>query len=208
MLKGGRIMYYTLSIQPELEATLEGAISAFRREYDPTVGFTRPHITVLFPVPGRVGEVALIAHIEQALSGWSTFEIELGGFHKSRDFWLFLTPTEGREQLRGMYRALYSGILAEFRREDIDYVPHVSLGHFLKPGASYDWNNPQASDFDGFRYEEALQRAQRLPLPARVLADRLHMSAIPDAIIEWATGKRARLPEDPEIDEVRTFDLG
>jgi 2'-5' RNA ligase len=200
-------MYYALNFYPLLSAEFSEPIDAIRREYDPTSDFTKPHITVLFPIPGSVGERRLISHIQNVLSDWTPFEIRLGGLHKSHDHWLFLTLKEGEAQVKKLYRLLYTGVLAQYRRHDIEFVPHLGLGLFVKDGATYDWGNPQESDFDRERYEEALRRAKALPLPSSISVEKLHLTKIPDVILEWATGKRASLPADSRIVEVREFRL-
>jgi 2'-5' RNA ligase len=201
-------MYYALNFFPRLSAELSASIDAIRREYDPTSGFTKPHITVLFPVPGSVGQGQLIGHIQNVLSDWSPFEIRLGGLHKSHDHWLFLTLIEGETQVRKLYYALYTGILAKYRRDDIEFVPHLGLGFFIKKGSTYDWDNPRESDFDRERYEEALSQAKALPLPASISVEKFLLTQIPDVILEWATGKRASIPDDSQIVQVREFRLG
>lgn len=201
-------MYYALNFYPHLGAELAESIDAIRRQYDPTSGFTKPHITVLFPVPASVGEGRLISHIQNVLSEWRPFEIRLGGFHKSRDHWLFLTLKDGEAQVKKLYQALYKGILAEYRRDDIEFVPHLGLGLFIKEGSTYDWDNPQEADFDRERYEKALRQAKALPLPSSTSLDALHLTKIPDVILEWATGKRASIPVGSQIAAVREFPLG
>lgn len=201
-------MYYALSFYPQLSTELSESIDAIRREYDPTSGFTKPHITVLFPVPGIVGEGQLISHIQNVLSDCSPFEIRLGGFHRSRDHWLFLTLKEGEAQVKELYQALYTGLVAKYRRDDIEFVPHLGLGLFMKQGSTYDWDNPRESDFDRERYEEALCQAKSLTLPSSISVEKLQLTKIPDVILEWATGKRASIPEDSHIVEVREFRLG
>jgi 2'-5' RNA ligase len=200
-------MYYTLSFYPQLSTDLSEAIAAIRREYDPTSPFAKPHITVLFPVPGSVGERRLVNHIQNVLSDWSPFEIQLGGFHKSRDHWLFLTLHEGAAQVKKLYRLLYTGMLEDYRSDDKEFVPHLGLGLFLKEGSIYNWDSPQESAFDRDRYEEALGQAKELPLALSLSVDRLHLTRIPDALLEWATGKRASIPGDSESVEVREFRL-
>ena len=112
-------MYYTVGIYPELAMELSEAIEAIRADYDPASHLIRHHITALFPVPDRVGKEECTSHVRTVLSRWSPFEIQLGGFHKSRDHWLFLTLQKGNDEVKRMYREFYSGILAEFRREDM-----------------------------------------------------------------------------------------
>ena len=204
----GNSMYYALVYYPPLSEELAESIAAIRRKHDPTVGFTEPHITILFPVPDGVGEAQLIRHIESVLNDRKSFEIRLGGFHKSHDHWLFLTLTEGEAEVKRLNQLLYTGILAEYRRDDIEFVPHLGLGLFLKEGCTYDWDNPQESDFDQERYEEALEQAKALPLQVSFAVENLQLTRIPDEVLEWATGKRTSIPEGSQIVEVREFLLG
>jgi 2'-5' RNA ligase len=200
-------MYYCLSFCPQLSYELAEAIEAIRRVYDPTSGFIIPHITLVFPTPGSVGELSLISHIQNVLTGWSPFEMRLGGFLKSSDHWLFLGLHEGEAEVKRLYRALHTGILAD-GRDVSKFVPHLGLGLFLKERCTYDWRHPRESDFDRKRYEEALRRAEVLPLSERITVETLRMTAISDAVIEWTTGKRASLPVDAEDVTVREFRLG
>ena len=200
-------MFYALSIYPQLSAELSASINAIRKKYDPTFAFAKPHITVLFPIPGSIGEGRLIGHIQDVLSDLSSFEILLGGFQKSNDHWLFLTLIEGEERVKNLYKALYTGILAEYRRDDIEFVPHLSLGLFINEDSTYDWDNPQESDLDRERYDAAWRQAKELPLPFCISVDTLQLTKIPDVILEWATGKRTSIPEDSRIIEMREFRL-
>jgi 2'-5' RNA ligase len=200
-------MYYALGFYPQLSPELAESIGTIRKEYDPTADFFKPHITVLFPVPWSVGEDRLIPHIRNVLSEWRPFDIRLGGFHRSHDHWLFLTLEDGEAQVSRLHQSLYTGILAEYRRDDIEFIPHIGLGLFMKAGSTYNWDNPKASDFDGERYEQALRRAKALPLPSSVTVEKLHLMRFPDAILEWATGKRASIPENSQIVVVREFHL-
>jgi len=171
-------MYYALVYIPQLGPKLEEVIHDIRQKYDPTVHQSKPHITVLYPVPDSVGEPQLISHIQSVLSEWSPFDIRLGGFHKSDDHWLFLTLTEGEGQFKQLHRSLYTGILEKYRADDTtmrNFVPHLGLGLFLKKGSIYDWGNPQEADFDQHAYEEALQLAKGLPLSSSYIVDKLHL---------------------------------
>jgi 2'-5' RNA ligase len=201
-------MYYCLVYYPPFDAELKELIGEIRRKYDPTVRRSKPHVTVLFPVPDSVGEPQLSSHIQCVLSDWSPFEIRFGGFRRSRDHWLFLTLTEGKEQVRELYQSLYTGILEKYRGDETKmnrFVPHLGLGLFIKKGSIYDWNNPQEADFDRQGYQEALQQAESLPLGSSYVMDKLHLMAIPDEVLDWATGKRARIPNDSQSTEVREF---
>ncbi|NIM49037.1 MAG: hypothetical protein GTO22_07230 [Gemmatimonadales bacterium] len=167
----------------------------------------QPHVTVLFPVPERVGLEHLVTHIQQVLSTWEPFEIRLGGLEKSPDHWLLLTLREGNDTVKELYRSLYTGILAEFRRDDIEFVPHVGLGLFLKRGATYDSWNPQESDLDEDEFEGALREAETWPDAPSSVVDTLHMVGIPDDVMQWLSGQRPRFPRSARLDGVRRFRL-
>ncbi len=201
-------MHFALVFYPQLDSELSEAIGRLRRKYDPTADHSEPHITIVFPVPDTVGETELISHVEEVLGGSDPFEIKLGGFYKSRDHWLFLTLATGAPEAQELNRSLYTGILGDYWCEDIDFVPHLGLGLFVREGARYSWNHPRATDLDQRTYEEALQEAKALPLGSSCVVDRLHLVKIPDEVLEWTTGKRATIPEDWRSTVVRVFRLG
>ena len=200
-------MYYAVIIYPQLSSGLSQSIDAIRRKYDPTAGFIKPHITVLFPVPDSVGIDHLTSHIQNVLGSWEPFEMQLGGFQKSHDHWLFLRLKEGERQIKRLYQALYTGFLKEYRRMDIDFIPHIGLGLFIKDIDTHNWNHPLEMDFDRRRYEAAMRMARALPLPETSLVDKLHLISLPDQLIGWATGRQANLPSDVSIVEVQEFRL-
>lgn len=200
-------MYYSLSIYPKLDSKFGAAIDAIRSRYDPTAAVAKPHITVLFPTPARVGRQRLVDHIETALRGFHPLKIELAGFHKSPDHWLFLTLGEGEEQVRRLYDKLYSDLLEQFRRDPKLFVPHLGLGLFLRNGMVYDWNSPRDSDLDKELYEQAMKEASALPLPHEFTVDELHMTELPDELLEWATGRRQVFPSGVRIHHTKIFSL-
>ncbi|MDH4157574.1 MAG: 2'-5' RNA ligase family protein [candidate division Zixibacteria bacterium] len=205
-------MYYSVVCYPQLASKLSESIDAIRRDYDPSWRLIEPHVDICFPATNRLDEKLLANHVEHVLSDWSPFVIQLGGLHKSRDHWLFLTLREGADEIKRLHREMYTGYLAKYKKEPgkpgYDPMPHLGLGLFLQQGCTYDWRNPRESDFDHERYEEAMRRAEALPLPADVLVERLHITAIPDVVIEWTSGKRVDFPGDAEMIAVREFRLG
>jgi 2'-5' RNA ligase len=200
-------MYYSVGFYPQLSAELAESIDAIRRAYDPSWRLIEPHIGICFPATNRLDIELLSRHVERVVSSWSPFMVRLGGFYKSRDHWLFITLEEGADEVKRLYREMYTGYLAKYLREGHDPVPHIGLGLFIKEGCTYDWRNPQDSEFDRERYEEALVRAQALPLPSNILLDRVHVTMIPEVVTEFTTGKRADLPDDAEMKAVREFHL-
>jgi 2'-5' RNA ligase len=198
-------MYYGLLIYPSLDEVL---VAAIRRRYDPTVDVIAPHVPVVYPVPGEVGRDPLIAHVRHVTHACAPFQIRLGALRRSADHWLFLTPVEGNEDLGRLHLALHTGLLAEFRDTDREYVPHVGLGHFLRPGATYDWRDPRGEDFDAETFGAALSEAEPLLASPPERIDTLHLIALPDAAVEWFSGERSTFPRDARAEEVRAFTLG
>ncbi len=170
-------MYYGMGHFPDIDIT---RINAIRRKYDPTADIVDPHITVMFPVPDEISEEALAQHLTQVLKSWRPFPIRIGGFCKSWDHWLFLTLREGNDDVIRLNRAIYTGILKPYHREDIPFIPHIGLGLFVMEDAEYDMLNPQQVAFDEVRYEAALREAEAARLEYDCLLDRLDLVVLTD----------------------------
>jgi 2'-5' RNA ligase len=198
-------MHYVLLIYPTVGEDLVGRI---RRTYDPTVDVVRPHVPVVYPVPESLGRERLVAHIQTVVAGSRPFEIRFGGLCKSPDHWLFLTLAQGREHVEDLHRSLHTGLLAEFGAGDREFVPHLGLGLFLREGATYDWENPRADDFDAPRYEAALREAQALCEGPAERIDTLHLVTTPDEVLEWSSGERSAFSSDVRAAEVHAFRMG
>jgi len=199
-------MYYCLSFYPQLSAMLADAINAIRSRYDPTAPFYNPHITVVFPTHERVGIQPLTSHIQDVLSNWRPFQIQLGGLEKKPNHWLLLGLRDGEAEFKRLYRELHTAVLADDR--DLNkYTPHIGLGLFVKEGAAHDWFNPRESDFAQEQYQEALPLAHSLPLSERILVDKFLLGALKDTVIEWTRGKRIHIPEEAQETTVGEFSL-
>jgi hypothetical protein len=66
---------------------------------------------------------------------------------------------------------------------------------------SYNWDDPRVDTFDRSRYEAAMEQAAALPPFLSSVVRELHLMAIPDATIHWATGQ---IPEIPRAHTWRT----
>jgi hypothetical protein len=165
-------MYYAMGYFPETDLR---AVEHLRRKYDPTVDLVGPHVTVMFPVPACAGEGALVRHVTSVLRRWKPFPIRLLGLRKSWDHWLFLVLEDGNEAVVKLYQEIYTGILAEYRRDDLEFVLHLALGLFVKQGGDYEFTNPQQLAFDERRYQEALGEAEALKLDYHCVVDKLHL---------------------------------
>jgi 2'-5' RNA ligase len=159
-------MPYALVHYPMIDTRL---IDQFREIYDPQAGLIRPHITVVFPVPEIAAELAqrtiLVSHIRGVLGRWQPFGVRLRGLQPSADNYLFLLVEEGKKELIRLHDELYTGPLTQYLREDLPFVPHMTLGAF-----GDDRQAPL----------KALDEAERLDLDFQAVLNRLHFLRIND----------------------------
>ena len=168
-------MPYALVHYPNIDTK---RINEFRRKYDPHFDLIEPHITLIFLLPESVGEANLVSHLENVLQHCQPFPIHLQGLQKAWDHWLFLILGEGKDSVTRLHRKLYTGTLASYRREDIEFVPHLGLGLFATQDAGYDIRNPQEVPLDVEKYSQAVKEAQQLGLDYHCVIDRLHLVKI------------------------------
>jgi 2'-5' RNA ligase len=119
----------------------------------------------MFPVPESIGEEQLVNHLWEVLRERRPFPIHLQGLAKSCDDYLFLLVDEGKDALADLHAHMYTGVLSDFRRTDLPYVPHITLGLFGD---------------DRNEYLQAVNEAQRLDLNYRCVMDKLHLVKIDD----------------------------
>ena len=201
----GQPMYWSLVYFPDVGAD---SLNGIRRKYDPTFELIRPHVTIMFPAPESVGEVRLREHIHNIALRRRQFPVRFRGFVKSPDHWLFLKVEDGNAEFVQLYASMYTGPLAEFRRDDVEFVPHVSLGLFVNKDVQYDMSStPQAADFDEPTYRQALHDANAAQIDLRCTVSRLHLVEIEDDVIAWARGAIPTLPADARARTTAQFDL-
>lgn len=150
-------MFYALVHYPAVDKV---SINQLRKKYDPQVDVIEPHITIVFPVPESVGEQHLVLHIENVLLEWKPFTIHLKGLQQSWDNHLFLLIQEGKADVIRLHDELYTGVLAEYYRDDLPFAPHITLGSFAEGG--HPWL-------------QALEEAERAGLDYQSVVDRLHL---------------------------------
>ena len=167
-------MHYSLVHYPKFERKTEENIEAFRRKYDAFVDCWKPHIPFIFPVPSNeIEEGKFREHVETVLKKWKPFPIQIGGFTKSWDHWLFLLLKKGNEKAIALHDQLYTGILSPYLRRDIEYIPHIGIGLFVKKDAGYNALDPRIVDFDAKLYSQALKEAKSLKMDGFDTVDRL-----------------------------------
>ena len=153
-------MFYALVHYPAIDTDV---IHQLRKKYDPQVDLIEPHLTIVFPLPESVGEQKLVSHLEQALLAWKPFTIRLKGLQRSWDNCLFLLIEEGKLDVIRLHDELYTGVLAAYYRDDLPFVPHLTLGSFAE---------------DERRCLQALEEVERLGLDYRSVVKRLDLVKI------------------------------
>ena len=144
------VVHYPRLHSPELDE--------FRREHDPFASSIPEHITLMFPVPSPPHAVA--RHARAVAGTFPPFDLHIVGLRKTWDHWLYLSMREGRERIIRLHDRLYTGPLAEYRRQDLPFDPHIGIGFFGL--GSYDPLDPAPVELDGDAYEQARARAEDL----------------------------------------------
>ncbi|ADY22130.1 2'-5' RNA ligase family protein [Bacillus paranthracis] len=103
-------------------------IEDIRQKHDPLFGLIPPHITIVFPFKSNISNDELKSHILNLAKGIGKIEIEFANRITSVGNYLFLEVEGGKEQIEELHDMLYKGPLAQFLREDIPYIPHVTVG--------------------------------------------------------------------------------
>jgi 2'-5' RNA ligase len=169
-------MIYALVHYPSIDTR---RIQLLRKKYDPQFDLIGPHLTLMFPVPESVGEDNLVLHLSSVLSDRRPFPVHLRGFQKSWDGYLFLMVQEGGADMTGLHGKIYTGVLADYGKEDAPFVPHLTLGAFA--GNEHE-------------YAVALEEAKRLDLDYRCVLDKVHLVKINDERTRIVWSKEFSLP--------------
>jgi hypothetical protein len=193
-------MFHVSVYYPKFDAKTEEGIEVFRGKYDPFVGSWKPHIPFMFPVAcSEVGEEKLTAHIETVLRNWKPFPVHIEGFRKSWDHWLFLLLKEGNEEATALHDELYTGILSPYLRRDIEYIPHIGIGLFVRKDAGYNVLDPKKVDFDARLYSQALEEAKSLKISSFDTVDRLFLEKV---IVKTGASLHTKAPLDHDLTKI------
>ncbi|MGG0076671.1 2'-5' RNA ligase family protein [Bacillus wiedmannii] len=103
-------------------------IENIRQKHDPLFGLIPPHITIVFPFMSNISNNELKSHILNLSRGVGKIEIEFANHITSVGNYLFLKVEGGKKQIEELHDMLYTGPLIQFLKEDIPYIPHVTVG--------------------------------------------------------------------------------
>jgi 2'-5' RNA ligase len=116
---------------PTLAESDHRRIESFRALHDPQASRIAAHFTLVFPV--ELAAQPAVEHVSAVLRGARAIAFVLrraeavadlvaGGSH------VFLVPEEGGERIVALHDQLYGGPLRPFSRQDIPFLPHITIG--------------------------------------------------------------------------------
>ena len=183
-------MPYGLVYYPNFDIA---GLDEIRRRHDPTVDLIAPHLGIMFLVPDSVGDGNVVRHLEGILKRWQPFPIRIHGLTKSPDHWLLLMLQEGNAEVLQLYDEIYSGPIASFRRNDIEFIPHVAIGLFAKNPACYDHQDPKALQLNEQSYAEAVAEAESLGVDVRCVVGKLQLIRFNDELSQIVSTRELRI---------------
>ena len=107
-------------------------IETLRRRHDPHAPIIPAHVTLVFPFETR-NLTALTQHVLATTTAHGPIALRLSAYlavraHDDTQSHIFLVPDQGRAEIEALHDALYTGPLANHRRHDIPFIPHVTVG--------------------------------------------------------------------------------
>ncbi|MCP6719648.1 MAG: 2'-5' RNA ligase family protein [Patescibacteria group bacterium] len=171
--------YYTLLYYPKFT---DDKITKFREKHDKHSNQWKAHLTLIFPINSKeIEEEVLIEHVGSILKKWKKFDIHFKGLEKSWDHWLFLTLKEGNEKIIKLHDELYTGPLKRFLREDIEFIPHIGIGEFVK-SEEYTVVDPKEFEIDKEKFDEANKDTMRINFDYWSKIDKIILEKFEDSL--------------------------
>jgi len=127
-------MAYLVLAYPELNRADFERIQSYRKINDELFyKVVEPHFTIVFPV-FDISKKEFIDEIKEKSSAFTKFDFTIRCATINKDafndwFHAFLVPDEGYSRIVKLHDRLYSGILKDNLRLDIDFVPHIGIGN-------------------------------------------------------------------------------
>ena len=104
-----------------------------RAKHDPKhFQLVAPHVTLIFP-SWALPEDSFVAHVSSCLRGVRGAPVAFSStqvFRERGAALVYLVASVGSDWLNRIHVKLHSGPLALERRQDIPYVPHITVGRF------------------------------------------------------------------------------
>ncbi|MDX2220039.1 MAG: 2'-5' RNA ligase family protein [Burkholderiales bacterium] len=118
---------------PEFSAQTAQAIATLRNAHDPLAATLAPHLWLVFPFAAHLNATQLTAHIRRRTARWPQMPVVFSGIRNLKDEFVLLNARTGAGSVVALHDRLYGGILAPYLRDDMDYLPHVTLARSTDP---------------------------------------------------------------------------
>lgn len=125
-------MLYAIA-HPEMSPDDRRWIEGLRRAHCPTdAARIAAHFTLAFGTRA-IAERVYLAHVAEIAAAVPPFafrcrRLEAGRDHATAEGYAYLVPDAGAEKLTALHARLCTGPLAPLLRENVPYVPHITVG--------------------------------------------------------------------------------
>lgn len=145
-------MAYLVLAYPDIKGSDYELVQNYRKNNDELFyTVVEPHFTIIFPVFDFSESLFIKEIIEKSKDVEKIkFVIRCATINKdafNEYFHAFLVPDEGYSNIVKLHDKLYSGILKENLRLDLDFVPHIGIGNskdkYLCKQMVNEWNNKE-----------------------------------------------------------------
>jgi 2'-5' RNA ligase len=125
-------MTYLVIAYPELQQNSFDWIQNYRQQNDKQFSMVDPHFTIVFAVNDLDKDV-FVQEVKRTAEGFEPFDFDLKVATINQDnsgnyYHEFLVPDGGYSNIVRLHDRLYSGSLSPYRRFDVDFIPHISIG--------------------------------------------------------------------------------
>lgn len=126
-------MAYLILAYPVLEKNDFQLIQSCRKNNDKFYSVVDPHFTIVFPVINLTVE-SFISEIKEKSQDRKKIDFAIRCATVNKDtfsdyFYTFLVPDEGFSDIIKLHDKLYSDLLADNLRLDLDFIPHITIAN-------------------------------------------------------------------------------
>ena len=107
---------------------MDAPIEPFRRRFDPMADALPAHVTLVFPFPTNLTVIQLASHIRRIVGNWPSLPVSFRDIEGILDEFVFLMVRDRADAVVALHEKLYRGVLKAYLRDDIPYLPHVTIG--------------------------------------------------------------------------------
>lgn len=107
---------------------MDAPIEPFRRRFDPMADALPAHVTLVFPFPTNLTVIQLASHIRRIVGNWPSLPVSFRDIEGILDEFVFLMVRDRADAVVALHDKLYRGVLKAYLRDDIPYLPHVTIG--------------------------------------------------------------------------------